>query len=96
MMTSSMYRAEQAWTLTRENLFRVCSDLDLEWYYDPIQYRISFRRRGIDNTMLRDLEECFGDPDNLEFVAAKEVLVRMAYEDIRTMLEWWIKGRSVM
>lgn len=95
-MTSPVYRAERAWTLTRENLAQVCADLNLEWYYDPIGYKISFRRKGIDNTMLRDLEECFGDPDNLEFVAAKEVLVRMAYDDIRAMLEWWMKGRSVM
>lgn len=95
-MTGPLYRAEQAWTLTRENMNRVCADLNLEWYYDPIRYRISFRRKGIDNTTLLDLEECFGDLDNLEFVVAKGVLVRMAYEDIRVMLEWWIKGRSVM
>lgn len=96
MNTSPLYRAQQVWTLTRENLARVCTDLGLEWYYDPIGYKIVFKRKGIDNTMLHDLEVCFGDPANLEFVAAKEVLMRMEYDDIRTMLDWWMKGRSTM
>lgn len=95
-MTSPLYRAQQAWTLTRENLVQVCVDLNLEWYYDPISYKIVFCRKKVDNTVLHDLEVCFGDPDSLQFVAAKEVLVRMAYEDIRTMLEWWMESRSTI
>lgn len=93
MLTGPINYNKMIWTLTRENLSQVCTDLGLEWYYDPISYKIVFRRKGIENTTLHDLEMCFGDPDNLEFVAAKEVLMRMGYDDIRSMLDWWMKGR---
>lgn len=88
MITSPLFGAERLWALT---LDRICYDLNLEWYYDQTSYRVVFERKRVENTMLHDLEMCFGDTVNLKLSVDRGVLMKMRYDETRAMLKSWVE-----
>ena len=94
--TSPMYRYKMSWISTREILDRVCDDLDLELFFCPVSKKYVFKRKRVDDTLLYDLEMCFGDQGNIQFVASIAVLMRMSEGEIRKMLETWLRGRHTI
>ena len=75
---------------------RVCDDLDLELFFYPVSEKYVFKRKRVDDTLLYDLEMCFGDQHNIQFVASIAVLMRMSEGEMRKMLESWLKGRHTV
>lgn len=96
MTTSPLYRDGLSWKATSKVLDSICSALDLKWSWDPTRYLIVFQMSRPGDQTAHDLETCFGDPDPLEFRATKGVITRMPEDEIRVMLETWVRGKLSM